>query len=311
MQDKIIILMATYNGDKYLSIQIDSIIEQVYTNWELWIRDDYSNDNTVEIIKEYTLKDKRIKLYTDELGNLGVVRNFGTLLENIAYENYIMFCDQDDVWLPFKIKVTLEKMKEQENILNKPILIYSPLQKVDNNLNKIIVKEYKLPKEITINKIISQNFIYGCTMMLNTKLIELVNPINKQAENHDYWISMIAAHCGIIASVDKATILYRQHNNNVSGNYKDSSFKLRIKRLFSDRYTKLHDQRIKMIEALIIHLRNKNIDVTFFDEYIKYMKMGGLKTFIYTIKNKIYKYGSGLNSNILSLITILIYKKGK
>ncbi len=309
MQDKIIILMATYNGGTYITQQLDSIINQTYTNWELWIRDDYSNDNTVEIIKKYTLKDKRIKLYTDELGNLGVVRNFATLLENIAYENYIMFCDQDDVWLSFKIEITLSKMKEQENVSDKPVLIYSPLQKVNNDLVKIKVKEYTLPKEITINKVISQNFIYGCTMMLNKKLIELVNPISDKAENHDYWIALIAAYYGQISSVDIPTILYRQHDNNVSGSYKDSLFKFRMKRLFNDKYTILQDSRLIMIEALIVHLKNMNINVSLFEEYIKYMKVGGIKSVVYTMKNKIYKYGTGLPSNIMHLITVFKYKR--
>lgn len=308
MDDKITILMATYNGERFLSEQLDSIIAQTYTNWELWIRDDYSSDNTLNIIKEYCIKDNRIKYYKDDLKNIGCVLNFGKLLEKVPYDNYVMFCDQDDVWLPFKVEITLTKMKEQKHISEKPILIYSPLQKVDNNLVKIQVKKYDLPKEITINKIISQNFIYGCTMMINKKLIELVNPISDKAENHDYWIALIAAYSGVIASVDEATILYRQHENNVSGNYKDCSFNRRMKRLFNGQYTVSLENRLIMIEALVVHLKKMDIKTSFFEEYVKYMRMGGIKSVIYIIKNKIYKYGTGLPSNIMHLITAFNYK---
>jgi rhamnosyltransferase len=311
MQDKIIILMATYNGEKYISTQIDSVIEQTYKNWELWIRDDCSNDKTIAIIKRYSAKDYRINLYIDNLGNLGALGNFSTLLENIKYENYVMFCDQDDFWLPFKIEITLAKMKDQECITDKPILIYSPLQKVDNDLKTIKTKTYNLPTDITINKIISQNFIYGCTMMLNNELIKLSNPMSKKAENHDYWIAMIAAQYGIIKVVDKVTILYRQHDNNVSGSYKDSFFVARLKRLFTDKYNEYQKQKNIMIKALIIHLKNKNKDTLFLEKYIDAVNHAGINAIIFVIKNKVYKYGTGLSSNIVNLISLYKYKEVK
>lgn len=308
MHDKITILMATYNGERFLSEQLDSIINQTYTNWELWIRDDSSSDKTLEIIENYCVKDKRIKHYKDELKNLGCVRNFGTLLNNTTNDSYVMFCDQDDVWLPFKIEITLNKMKELEKFAKKPTLIYSPLQKVDIDLNKIEVKNYDLPKNITINKIISQNFIYGCTMMLNKELIELVNPISENAENHDYWIAMIAAYCGQIGSVDKPTILYRQHTNNVSGSYKDSSFKLRLKRLFNNKYHSYIKQRLIMIEALIIHLKYKGRDTYFLDKFLESISKGGLQGVSFIIENKAYKYGTNFLSNAIYLISIFRFK---
>ena len=96
MNPKIEILMATYNGEKYIEEQIDSIINQTYTNWELLIRDDKSKDNTASIIEEYEKKDSRIKLLRDEKGNLGFVKNFEELLKN-SQKDFIMFSDQDDI----------------------------------------------------------------------------------------------------------------------------------------------------------------------------------------------------------------------
>lgn len=309
MQDKITILLATYNGENFLPEQLDSIINQTYLNWELWIRDDESTDSTVEIIKDYMQKDKRIKLYYDNFQNLGVVRNFGTLLENVEYQNYIMFSDQDDVWLPFKIEETLKKMKEEELKEDKPILVYSLFKTVNQDLSELNIKQNKQPNSISINHIISNNFIHGCTMMLNRKLVELVNPISENAENHDYWIALIAAYCGKISSVGKVTMLYRQHDYNVTGNHKNNSLHLRVNRLLSGKYNNLISQRIVMLQSLILHLQSKNINTSFLENYIENIRSGGYKAVFYVVKNKTYKYGTGIPANIMNIISTFTYKE--
>ena len=110
----IAILLSTYNGEAYLEAQLLSIISQTNTNWKLFIRDDGSIDKTHEIIKKYTAKfPNLIILITDEYGNLRSARSFMQLLQ-ISQASYYMFCDQDDVWLPFKIQNSLNKMTELE-----------------------------------------------------------------------------------------------------------------------------------------------------------------------------------------------------
>ena len=104
---KIDILMATYNGEKYLVEQLDSIINQTYRNWNLLIRDDNSTDKTLEIIQNYHKKDKRIKILKDNKGNLGIVRNFEELLKSSESE-FIMFSDQDDIWVENKLDMYLK-----------------------------------------------------------------------------------------------------------------------------------------------------------------------------------------------------------
>ena len=103
MEYRVEILMATYNGEKYLSEQIESIISQSYENWRLLIRDDNSKDNTVSIIEKYEKEDNRIRLLRDRKGNLGFIKNFEELLVQ-SQEDFIMFCDQDDYWEKDKIK---------------------------------------------------------------------------------------------------------------------------------------------------------------------------------------------------------------
>ena len=113
---EISICMATYNGEKYLKEQLDSILAQVNTDWKLLIRDDGSEDSTIEIIEDYAEKyPDKIELTTDSFGRLGPCMSFSRLLD-LADAEYIMFCDQDDVWLSNKIALTLGAMKQAEQI---------------------------------------------------------------------------------------------------------------------------------------------------------------------------------------------------
>ena len=137
--NQIDILLATYNGESYLSSQLDSIINQSCDNWKILIRDDGSKDRTLEIIEWYTKKyNNQIFLIEDEKKNLGVCGNFSELL-NHSHADYAMFCDQDDIWFKNKIKITFQKMKEMENTYGSdcPILVHTDLMVVDKNLEKI------------------------------------------------------------------------------------------------------------------------------------------------------------------------------
>lgn len=312
MQEKITILMATYNGEKFLSDQLNSIINQTYSNWELWIRDDNSTDKTKEIITKYTMLDKRIKIYIDDLGNLGVVRNFGTLLENVHYDNFVMFSDQDDVWLPFKIETTLNRMKEEETRnRDEPILVFSLFEKVNFDLTKINTTKYTIPSDVNIYNVISGNFIYGCTMMLNRNLVNLVTPISNKAENHDYWIALIAAYSGKISLINKVTMLYRQHDTNVTGNYKNSSFKSRLNRLLKGNYQGIIDSRLVMIRSLIKHLKYKNINTVFLENYIENIEVGGYRAVMFILKNNLHKYGVGRLANIMNIVSSFTYNPNR
>ena len=133
MQEKIDVLMATYNGEKYLKKQIDSILNQTYQNIQLIISDDCSTDRTREILKQYE-KDDRIKIFYQEK-NLGYVRNFEFLLEKVENDLY-MLSDQDDVWKKEKIEKTVEKLKNEGLDL-----VFGDLEVVDENLN-IIYKSF-------------------------------------------------------------------------------------------------------------------------------------------------------------------------
>jgi len=189
------------------------------------------------------------------------------------------------------------------------VLIYSPMTKVDNNLNPIPIKNCQYPKTTTINKTIAQNYIYGCTMMLNRKLVELSNPISPKAENHDYWIVLIASLYETVYQVDKSTILYRQHDNNVSGSYRNSSFSARLTRLLDKKYDGLLNKKVQMIDALNRHLLIKCVNNSFLDDYLSHIELGKFKAIYFLYSHRIFKYCTGTGSNILYYISVFNFKR--
>lgn len=224
---KVVILMGTYNGEKYIRAQLDSILNQDYDSWELIIRDDSSTDQTIEIIREYEKNDSRIKMI-DSKRNLGQIKNFEELLKVVPEEEYIMFCDQDDVWKKDKIRITMEAMINAESHNpGLPILVYTEKEYVDNDLNPLKTNDEKLKNDML--SILCQNPVYGCTAMINMRLKELLLPFPNYITCHDYWIALIASSNGIIKRVDYKSILYRQHSNNVTGGINNHSFFKKVK----------------------------------------------------------------------------------
>lgn len=223
---KVEILLSTYNGERFLDQQLKSIINQTYENWLLIIRDDGSNDATANIIDRYIKRyPQKIKLVSDSLGNLGSSKSFETLIY-ASQESYILLCDQDDEWLPHKIKSSLEKLKEIEtNHKDIPILIFTDLIVVDDKMNIINTsfwKSQKFSPEIATNyiKLSALNVITGCTIIFNRTAKKYILPFPDNYSLHDYWIGLNISYYGIIDYICTPTILYRQHSNNVIGAHK-------------------------------------------------------------------------------------------
>lgn len=222
MSDEIAICLATYNGQKYLKEQIKSILNQDNKNWHLYIRDDGSNDETTTIIDKYeSLFPNKITNLTRISGGGNSKKNFLTVLkwvkENVN-PRYVMLCDQDDYWLPNKITVTLNKLSSMSG----PALVHTNLKVVDgklNEINKSFEKYSKLNSNYkTIQKLVIQNNVTGCTMMWNRSLNNLLSfNDDKRLIMHDWWIALLAASFGQIIYIDEPTILYRQHESNVVG----------------------------------------------------------------------------------------------
>ena len=219
---KIDILLASYNGEKFIAEQLDSILAQTFQDFRILIRDDGSTDNTPVIIEEYEKKyPDKIKIIHDDVICKNPTKNFVELIKH-AQADYIMFCDQDDYWLPYKIQVSYWHMKEiEKKNPGKPIYIFSGLKVVDENLNSmdfiLAVNTQETEYKVFTNLILS-NRVSGCTSILNKALYRIkYNGSEETTFAHDSFLGIVASICGIIELIPAAMILYRQHKNNVSG----------------------------------------------------------------------------------------------
>jgi len=237
MNEMITILLATYNGEKYLREQLESLLDQTYTNWHLIVRDDNSTDNTPAILEQYQkLYPGKIAILPNKGINLGSVLNFNALLTFAQDAQYIMFCDQDDKWKKNKIETTFSKLRELEQQYGKayPLLVYTNFQYVDEGMQVIESKkdfEINRIKHFGFSHLLAHNPVYGCTTIINRALADKVDSIPAQAENHDYWIALVAAAFGKLYYLPERTVLYRQHSRNVSGNFDNNTFRKRFRRI--------------------------------------------------------------------------------
>ncbi len=220
----IVVLLATYNGGRFLDAQVQSLLNQTYSQFHIIVRDDGSTDSSLAILKKFVdLYPHKLTLLPSKL-QLGVKGNFSTLMEHALNYSYVMLCDQDDVWECNKIDLTLAKMKKLEE-LHTPsmaLLIHTDLKVVDQELQGIHPSFWKYSglnpqKGHIFNRIIVQNVVTGCTTMLNQALLKICLPIPEEAIMHDWWIAMAASALGRIDHLNVATINYRQHGNNTLG----------------------------------------------------------------------------------------------
>jgi glycosyltransferase involved in cell wall biosynthesis len=223
MKPRIGILIATYNGEKYLEKQIESLLNQTCQTFKVFIRDDLSTDNTVSLIKRYVKKDpNKFCLVEDDFGNLGCSKSFMNLVENCS-SDYIMLCDQDDVWFPTKVADTLSSILDLEKRNpNLPAMVFSDLKVVDGNLDYISNSFWgfqKLDPKVAKHwkKSLAQSTVTGCTMMFNQKAKDCSLPFELPSMLHDHWISVNVAKYGVVTYIKEPTMLYCQHGSNVLG----------------------------------------------------------------------------------------------
>lgn len=256
---KILILLSTYNGEKYLHEQVKSILNQksIYPI-DLLIRDDGSTDRSKDILQELETKYKNIKVIYGT--NKGVNGSFFDLIYNAGNYDYYGFSDQDDVWIENKIQTAINFLEKENN--NIPLLYGSCSYITDESLS-IIGTTNKQIREITFNNTIIQNILPGHSQVMNRKLFEIINkPIN--IENiflYDSWILNVAILFGKVLFDNNPHTYYRQHSNNVIGfNKKNNVFswvKERIRRIKNSE-AKKYSKQIRYFYDLYADKMNEN-----------------------------------------------------
>lgn len=222
--NKISVLLATYNGGKYLSRQLDSLLDQSFQDFKVYIRDDGSDDNTLHIVRQYISDHPdRFELVEDSTQHRGARDSFMFMLEHVPETDYYMFCDQDDVWLAQKIEKSLQALQTLENkIPGKPALVGTDLRVVDENLNTLH-ESFWNANGVLID--LRQRFAYqhlggmfaGCTQIFNRAAKRAAFPMHPDAIMHDAWLTLVTSARGRCGNVKEQLILYRQHGDNTIG----------------------------------------------------------------------------------------------
>ncbi|HFI0501777.1 TPA: glycosyltransferase family 2 protein [Streptococcus suis] len=211
------ILMSTYNGQEFLAEQICSIQSQTFTDWTLLIRDDGSKDRTRDIIADFVQQDSRIHFINpDSTENLGVIKSFHALVQYQRADVYF-FSDQDDVWLPDKLQVTLEAT--QAYPAEQPLMVYTDLKVVNQDLqvmNESMVRSQSHHANTELVQELTENTVTGGTSMINHALAELWT-VTDDILMHDWYLALLATAFGKLVYIDQPTELYRQHAENVLG----------------------------------------------------------------------------------------------
>jgi len=223
MNERVDIVMATYNGMPYIREQLQSILWQDYPQFRLLIHDDGSTDGTVEEIRKVAERyPDKVFFIEDGITFKDAKKNFEHLLK-MTDADYIFLADQDDVWLPSKVSVMVSKLKEVESQNNEalPVLTYSDylfINAVNSTIHVDALKKIqKWYPRISLNMMLAYGKIPGCVSAMNRALLKIALPIPEEARWHDQWLSLVACSCGKLIHIPYTTTLYRIHGRNTIG----------------------------------------------------------------------------------------------
>jgi len=226
---KVQVLLSTYNGSKYLSEQIESVLKQSYHKVKLLVRDDGSTDRTGDILKYYH-EHYPSKVQVIWGNNIGIVNSFLELLNHADQEcDFFCFCDQDDVWLPDKIERALDKLSGFDHI---PAMVCASTHVTDESLQPLNIWPKPPAREPAFYNAMIQNIAVGATVTLNKKARELIvgKPIcSENIQMHDWWAYLCVSAFGKVIFDSQPSILYRQHGNNSVGG-ETTFFKMLIRK---------------------------------------------------------------------------------
>ena len=209
---RICIIMSTYNGEKYVVQQLDSIFQSKKTEIGLYVRDDGSKDRTVEILKEYGIE-HNVQIEINLGQNVGSAKSFLAALRDCPKANYYAFCDQDDVWIDGKLSAAVEQIGKTDQ----PVLWCSDYQVTDSELNVMIPSALKQPVQDSMRAVFYNN-VPGCTMVFNWALMQELRKVNiSNIRMHDIMAINVALITGKVIFDKTPYVLYRQHGDNVLG----------------------------------------------------------------------------------------------
>jgi glycosyltransferase involved in cell wall biosynthesis len=311
------ILLATYNGSKYLEELLQSLNNQTYSNITVYISDDLSSDSTSDIIQKYVQQNKRFRNITTPQRKGSACKNFMKMINSFSYsEDLYMFCDQDDVWNNDKVEKTVDYYFHNNYLHNNddsfPVLIHTDLQVVDEKLQEICYSFYRYSgintEKIKLNRLLVQNCVTGCTMLFNRALYNLASKISEEELNlitmHDHFLAILATAFGRIYYYKESTIKYRQHSNNTVGAHDTHNLKYILKKIKykqkKEEYIKLEEQAGLISKLYGKFLSKKQFDLL--DGFSKLEKKSKITRLCFILENQVLK--DSITRNLFEIINI-------
>jgi glycosyltransferase involved in cell wall biosynthesis len=261
-QSTIVIMMATFNGDKYLYEQLNSIEKQTYKDWQLVVSDDGSNDKTLDILRKFQASQPLNKVIIQKGPRKGSSSNFISLLADPLIRGvYYAFGDQDDIWLPNKLEVAITQIKSIEKI-DLPVLYCGRTINVNQDLHKISESPlFVFPA--TFRNALVQSIAGGNTMIFNDSLKRRCESFNPVVPVHDWWLYLLATGVGGVVHYDKEPyVLYRQHPDSlIGGNYSLIDRLRNVNRIFKGEFKRSIDQMVDALTQIEPSLIKENREI--------------------------------------------------
>ena len=261
VQPEIEVLLATFNGARFLRSQIESILGQSWQALRILARDDGSTDETGNLLAEYAERfPKRFRVLATDEPTGSAKLNFKKLLGH-STARWVAFADQDDVWRPEKLQLCAAAMERLEHKygMDKPLLIFSDLEIVSETLETIHhsfwAHEGFVPATAhRLERLLLQNVVTGCTMLINRPLVEMAEHMPPEALMHDQWIALLACLFGKADSLPQPLVRYRQHADNVVG----ASRRMTLRRIMRGLSNKGRDTQWKLSERQAVALQQSS-----------------------------------------------------
>lgn len=288
-KEKVQILLSTYNGERFLPTQLDSLLEQDYPNLDILIRDDGSTDGTISLLQEYADHHPNITYIKGE--NLGAMGSFFALIQEADLSaDYFAFCDQDDYWKKEKIRAAVELLSSHapsNSQASIPMLYCGKPTLVDVELNQLptsIAYKEKIP---SFGNSLVENICYGCTTVINRELLQLAKQtIPKQAIMHDWWLYLLASCWGKVLYDTNSYLLYRQYEGNVVGTkgtyLSELNYRLKLLKKRKGQFSKQATEFYQFAEQINKKIQEPNLRLL--RSFLQYKS--SIRTRIVIMKNK-------------------------
>ena len=255
-----VICMATCNGSRWLPMQLESLLAQTDSDWQLLISDDRSTDGTDRLLQDFERRDSRIQVLPPRSGLPGAAANFEYLLQEVQRcepnAACILLCDQDDFW-------EADKLALQRQALRSGHGCYTDLALMDSRGAEIapsFLRQLRAPRRPAVSDLLAQNTVVGCSLALRPSVLELALPFPAGLMNHDWWLALCARTRGELLCLDRPLVRYRQHAGNVIGAFRPARQLFRLPALVERQHAVLCGQLVA-VAVLVERLEMRGEEV--------------------------------------------------